>query len=126
MFAAVTLNEGWDADKEWQDDDLRRDMLKNYWGIPVWDSLEYNEIELTEESIEDMLRYVCDDTAYDIELKKHKNYDLPSDALAMLSYFQNVKLYSIGEERNIGYGGRNWIALKDDTFLWVRYSGITD
>lgn len=126
MIAATTLNEGCDADKEWQDDELRRDMLKNYWGIAVWDSLEYKEISLTEESIDEMTRYICENTAYDSQLKKQRDYELPPDAQAMLSFFHDVKLYNIGEEPHIGYGGGNWIALKDDTFLWVRYSGITD
>ena len=128
MIAAVTLIEGLDADKEWQNDELRRDMLKNYWGISVWDYLEYKDISLTEESMDEMINYLCENTAYDSELKKHKNYELPTDALAMLSYFHDVKLCNLysNDEEHVGYGGGNWVALKDDTFLWVRYSGITD
>ena len=44
----------------------------------------------------------------------------------MLSDFRDAKLYDIGEARHTGYDEKGLIALKDDAFLWVKYSGISD
>ncbi|MBR5372808.1 MAG: hypothetical protein IK130_11415 [Oscillospiraceae bacterium] len=126
MIAAPTLYEEFDADKEWQDDEQRRDKLNNHLGVPVREYLEYKELELTEDSIDNMTGYICVNAIYDRSTCSYKDYALPQNALEMLSFFNDVKLYSIGEERCSGNGGRSWMALKDDTFLWVKYSGLSD
>ena len=59
LMAAVTLDEGCDADEEWQDNEQRCDKLKTYWGIPVWHYLEYEKVEMTEDSIEEMTKYIA-------------------------------------------------------------------
>lgn len=128
MIASVTLSNECDADKEWQDDEQRRDKLNNYWGVPVWDFLEYKKVELIEVTFDYMKNYICENAAYDYELHKSGDYELPPEALSMLSDFDDVKLYEIGESLFSGccVSGKSWIALKDDTFLWVEYSGMSD
>ena len=128
MIAAVTLYNELDAYGEWQDDALRRDKLTTYWGMPVWEYLEYKDIELTECSFDGMKEYICEKAVYDCELHKYRDYELPPAALDMLAYFDDVKLYAVGESCCSGccVSGKSWIALKDDTFLWGEYSGMSD
>ena len=126
LIAAETLYEGWDADGEWQDDEQRRDKFKTWWGVPVWDALEYEKVTLTEDRMDDMIRYICDNEICDGQTQERRRYEMPPEALAMLSDFRDAKLYDIGEARCTGYDGKGWIALKDDAFLWVKYSGISD
>ena len=128
MIASVALSNECDADEEWQDDEQRRDKLKNYYGVPIWDFLEYKKIELIEVGFDYMINYICENAAYDYELHKPRDYELPTEVLSMLAYFDDVKLYEIGENVYSGccVSGKSWIALKDDTFLWVEYSGMSD
>ena len=39
--------------------------------------------------------------------------------------FDDVKLYFVGDDPFGGSGAASWVALKEDTFLWVRYSGLS-
>lgn len=126
MMAATTLYETFDADKEWQDDEERRDKLTTYWGAPVWEYLEYKKLELEEWSFDEMTRYFCVNGIYDHEIHRSKDYELTPEAQEALAYFHDVKLYCVGEEVYSGDGGRSWTALKNDTFLWVKYSGLSD
>lgn len=128
MMAAVTLYNELDADEEWQDDALRHDKLTTFWGMPVWEYLEYRKVELAENSFDDMIKYICENAVYDYKTQKYRDYELSPDILAMLAYFDDVTLYEIGESRDSGccVSGKSWIALKDDTFLWVEYSGLSD
>lgn len=73
-----------------------------------------------------MTEYICLNAVYDHETRKSRDYVLPDDVKAMFAYFNDVKLYTVGEVRYGGDGVNDWIAMKEDSFLWVRYSGFTD
>lgn len=127
MITAVTIYNGWDADEEWQDDGQRRDKLTACRGVPVRDFLVYQKAELAEERFDDMQQYICQNAVYDNKTAQYRDYVFPGDVKAMLAYFHDVKLYAIGGSRGSGCCGcKSWIALKDDTFFWVDYSGLSD
>ncbi len=47
-----------------------------------------------------------------------KDFEKLADIASKMSGVKDVKVYNMGKELSIGYGGENWIALKDDAFLW--------
>ena len=77
MMAAVTLSNECDADEEWQDDAQRRDKLTTYWGMPVWEYLQYKKVGLTEAGFDDMKNDICENAVYDYKLRKYRDYELP-------------------------------------------------
>ncbi len=126
MIAALSLYEGYDPDIEWQDSEKRRRMLHDRCGIPVSAYIDYNKPLLTAQTVEVMVRYICENAVYDYDTREYRDFPMPTEASEILSYFDDVKLYFVGEDHFGGSGAASWVALKEDTFLWVRYSGLSD
>lgn len=129
MLTMLSLYEEWDPDKTWGEKytspEDRTECFVNGEDSIYGDYLKFKEVcldEMTmEELYESLTKYaIC---VYDHQNNTHTCHDaqLPDDAKAMLSYFDDAKIYSIGCESWVHTASWDWVALKGDVFLYVHY-----
>lgn len=73
-------------------------------GIPVSAYIDYNKPLLTAQTVEVMVRYICENAVYDYDTGEYRDFPLPPEASEILSYFDDVKLYFVGDDHFGGSG----------------------